>query len=154
MASTFCPRPVEGLNAHDLAAGRVERTEDLDFKFTLKIAGVYCLKPCSTGAALREDVFTLVTKMGRQDPSSVLYHWSKMQQLRFFCLPHCWFTCCCAVSQDRLVLARAKRIQTQLLTYKFAITRDSKNTGTKQREEVEEASSKVSPANSGQASES
>ena len=56
---------------------------------------------------MREEIWMLVTNVHEQDASRIKNNRSALQRMRFFCLPHCWCTCCCAVAQDRRALMGA-----------------------------------------------
>lgn len=109
VASAFCPCVVAGLNAHDVSWGQMPPDDARDPKWGLAVAGMYLANPCSVGAAVREEIWQLVTNVHEQDASRMKNNKSACQRMRFFCLPHCYCTMCCAVAQDRRALMGAFR---------------------------------------------
>ena len=109
VASLVCPCLVAGLNAHDVSWGQMPPEDSRDPKWGLAVAALYLANPCSVGSAVREEIWKFVTIVHEQDASRIKNNRSTFQQMRFFCLPHCYCTMCCAVAQDRRALMGAFR---------------------------------------------
>lgn len=103
VASVCCPCLVAALNAYEVSWGSSPPDDSHDPKWGLGVAALYLANPCSVGSAVREEIWKLVTQVHEQDASRIKNNKSKLQQMRFFCLPHCCCTMCCAVAQDRRV---------------------------------------------------
>ena len=113
--SSIMPCAVAALNASEL-----QENLEHEPKWMLRMAALYMLNPCSTGSAIREDIWKLATSTREQRPGSFTHKKSFCFKARFFCLPHCccFGGCCCAVAQDRRALINARKAVNDVKIFK------------------------------------